>query len=222
MAHPWDEMSRDMLINYLRRDHFIYDVIIALMEQTDKQEYSLIEFGCGTGALYDKIKTKCAVSIREYMGVDITPKVVDICHTMFADDSYAFFQVGSVLEKCWENNQVDMVIAKDLFEHLDKYEEAIKNALHVAKYYAILAFFNVTERVTCINPITEGYYFNSYQLDELISLFNDNGWKIKEKKVFFELADAAKNGAIKRNTELGKLQTGVPAVFLLSRQVSSW
>lgn len=92
---------------------------------------SVIEFGCGDGqqlALYD---------FPDYLGLDVSPSVIDACRTRFADDPTKRF----ALMTDYAGEQADLALSIDVLFHLveqDLYESYLRQVFAAAERLVVL------------------------------------------------------------------------------------
>lgn len=94
------------------------------------QIQSILDFGCGQGAILDFIK------IEEFLGYDISPSVVTTLKDKYRFDSKKFFTniLGELLPK-------DLVLSFDVIFHMvenAEYEEYIKQIFKFAKKIVLI------------------------------------------------------------------------------------
>ena len=117
---------------------------LRLVRKATPGRIKLLEVGCGGGGMAKAIKYyrpdievyACDVSKRAINEADKNPEGVN-------------FKVGNVYSLPFGNSQFDAVLAFDLFEHLEKIENAIKETRRVLKKGGILHFYSPVEGEVC-------------------------------------------------------------------------
>jgi ubiquinone/menaquinone biosynthesis C-methylase UbiE len=94
---------------------------------------SFLDVGCGTGPLYELLKTR--QQIVDYKGVDYSPAMVEIAKTHFPQGDWEVEDARKLTE---EDNSWDAVVLMHSLDHLDDHKSAIKEAARVAKRYVII------------------------------------------------------------------------------------
>lgn len=82
-----------------------------IREKGDLEKKTLLDFGCGTGHLYEYIQNKSNLNV-EYTGLDFSKKFTDICNMKFPE---VRFMCGDVLDKNFELNSFDYVVMNGVF-----------------------------------------------------------------------------------------------------------
>lgn len=131
----------------------------------DKRYRSILDIPCGLCIDYYGLK-KDGIDI-EYLGVDVTPKLV-------ADASQNNIPVilGSIESIPVPDSSFDLVYGRHILEHLADYKQAISEIVRVAKEEALIVFFilpNESSEDKIILPIIDGYpvYHNCYSRSSL-------------------------------------------------------
>lgn len=104
---------------------------------------SLIEFGCGDGnnlSLY---------SIKDYLGIDVSNKAIEICKEKFISDKTKTFLHTSELSSL--DSSYQLAISFDVIYHLiedDVFDSYMKNLFKYTNKYIIIYSSNKDERLT--------------------------------------------------------------------------
>ncbi len=77
----------------------------------DASSRNILEIGCGTGTLL------AALNPSRGLGIDISPRMIEIAQTKWKDHSHLQFQVGEA-ERLDAMDQWDTIILADVLEHL--------------------------------------------------------------------------------------------------------
>jgi SAM-dependent methyltransferase len=90
-----------------------YRVMLEVIREapTPLQPISLLDFGCGAGHLLAHLRAEQQSNVR-YMGIDMSPKFVDLCRDKFPDSE---FLCGDILQGDVEIPQVDYVVMNGVF-----------------------------------------------------------------------------------------------------------
>jgi SAM-dependent methyltransferase len=90
-----------------------YRVMLEVIRETPTplQPISLLDFGCGAGHLLAHLRAEQQRNVR-YMGIDMSPKFVDLCRDKFPDSE---FLCGDILQGDVEIPQVDYVVMNGVF-----------------------------------------------------------------------------------------------------------
>jgi len=108
---------------------------IAVREHIKQKGYSsLLDIPCGLCIDYFGFQ-KDGIPI-DYLGMDITPKLVNRAQKMNIKAL-----LGSIEEIPLPDKSVEICHARDILEHLDSYEKAISELIRVAKKEVLIGFF---------------------------------------------------------------------------------
>lgn len=125
---------------------------------------SLLEVAPGMFRCYDNLKTMGWPG--DYKAVDITPKIVELGVSKGIDVA-----VGNVDDLHFEDGSIDVVYCRHLMEHLDYYEDAIREMVRVAKKAIIVIFYKPPHHTNeeDVLELTEemGVYHNYYSRPKL-------------------------------------------------------
>ena len=88
-----------------------YDIMLDVMSLTPDKDVSLLDFGCGTAALYDRLRTRNIQSVA-YSGLDISPRFVEVARSKFPQVE---FRCLDVLEHPEQLAEYDYVIMNGVF-----------------------------------------------------------------------------------------------------------
>lgn len=100
---------------------------------------SMIDYGVGDGNQLKLINTENI----EYIGIDVSPTVIDLCKHIFLDDNTkSFFDMTAIPE----NIRSDVVISCDVLYHLieeDVYQKYLENLFHWSDKFVIIYAPNI-------------------------------------------------------------------------------
>lgn len=100
----------------------------------DLQPTSLLEIGAGEGFLLKKLRE--ALPNSKLLGLDLIPEFVTEAHRLFPDLDV---QVGDIYHIQQPDHAWDVVVASEVFEHLERPAEALKEVKRVASKYVVLS-----------------------------------------------------------------------------------
>ena len=97
------------------------------------KDKEVIDFGCGAGG---KSMYYVSLGAKHVTGVDIVEHYekdsAEFAKKMGYEDEFTF-KIADATKLPWEDNSFDTAIMNDFFEHVNKPEEALKEALRVVK-----------------------------------------------------------------------------------------
>jgi ubiquinone/menaquinone biosynthesis C-methylase UbiE len=133
---------------------------------------SVLEVAVGPGIEYYGMR-QSGMSV-DYTGVDVTPAMIDLCKQRFPEAS---FLVADATKLPFPDDNFDVVMAKDLFEHLDGFEAALKEMFRVARREVLVYFFiplAAGQTVYATHP-ESGFRYNRYAAADVIGLARSLG-----------------------------------------------
>lgn len=149
-----------------------------ILEQSTENS-TLLDAGCNTGVEAHRLHT---VGYKgKYVGVDSNKKAIEhALHNMSGKINYSF--VISDLKKLpFPDKQFDIVLNKDVIEHLPQFKPVLRELLRVSKDIFILSMFiTCTDNPPVVNKHPEGYYLNTYNRHELYSFIEMNGFTFQK------------------------------------------
>ena len=94
-----------------------------------------IDIGCGEGYIFYNLQH--VFENKHIYGLDLNQE-----HILAAKENVPFcdFQVGSVYETGFDENQFDLVICNEVFEHLDIPSNALFELHRITNKYLIISF----------------------------------------------------------------------------------
>lgn len=144
---------------------------------------SLLDVGCGTGPIYEMNKDYNF----EYKGTDYSRTMIATCKKLFPEGNFEVQDARKMDEK---DNSWDAVLLMHCLDHLDRYEDAIKEAARVAKkYVCIVLWRGFVNEGTRLNPRNtygkqegedpwEDTYLQDYSREVLEEAFKKNNLKV--------------------------------------------
>lgn len=128
---------------------------------------SVIEFGCGDG------NQLALANYKQYLGLDVSPMIVNHCHKIFADDKTKKF----CLIADYEGQHAELVLSLDVIYHLVEdhvFEEHMSNIFNAATKFVIIYASNSEEQETVQCPHVRHRKFSDW-IDK-----NAPDWKLME------------------------------------------
>lgn len=144
------------------------------LEKYYKPGMKVLDAGCGSG-IYAKSFLILDENV-DYKGVDITPPYIDMAKDYFKEHKNLNFEVGDVtnLENI-KDDQFDLGVSFAVWQHLPRYEDALRELMRVTKEYIIVKanFGNKTTiRIVKGGEMDDGYedlefYDNIYDMNAI-------------------------------------------------------
>jgi len=156
---------------------------------------SVLDVACGTCVNWEVFKNtnvECT-----YIGLDRTEKMLAHARTLYGNEIY--LRKGFIQALPFEDESVDIVIARHILEHLGEgYEKAIREVLRVASQEVILVFFvdlsdSDTDVIKESEPDENGctYFWNTYSNSKLMEFLSQFNCQIKVEYIMTPGAAAA-------------------------------
>lgn len=101
--------------------------ILQMIHRHDLRPESIADLGCGTGDVLALLAESLPHPTR-MVGFDIAPAAIEFARAKQSDN--LSFQLGSPLE----NERFDLLLALDVFEHVDDPFSWVRNIKHLAEY----------------------------------------------------------------------------------------
>lgn len=139
----WEYKSRDkaMMEEFARwwgNENAISRILVRL-HILHKEYKSVLDVGCGFCVDYYSFKKSCPE--MEYLGIDMASSFVTL-----AQERGVPILMGKAQNLPCEDSSYDVVYARHLLEHLDSYQDAIKEMVRVAKKEVLIVFFSSPEK----------------------------------------------------------------------------
>lgn len=96
----------------------------------------ILDAGCGPGITLEALDR--AELDFDYLGIDVTPKMVDVAREAHYGRR---FEVAEVNDLPYADRSFDISICKSVLEHLQSYQDAIFELVRVSESLVILSFF---------------------------------------------------------------------------------
>lgn len=213
--NPWAQKSEDYLISYLRSNNEAYLRVRLFAEKHLGDVWSVADIGCGTGGMLDHLVDSGVGTQIRYIGVDKTEKAISICRSRYTGLPQAMFVCADL--RALPGLAADLVIVKDVLEHLPCMQESIPRVLGISKKVAILSFFNVWQKPSQLQELDSDYYFSCFNADEVAQLCISAGFRVSRRVEYTWLAEEARAGLQRINPDLVQYQKGYPALYELVR-----
>lgn len=169
----------------LNKDN-IYNQFSSWLEQSDSDSRktlyefiknnnisSCLEFGPGIFIDYNSFFKNEKI---DYHSVEITNKIIDL-----ANKNNISCEYGSIEGTNLPENSYELVYTRHVFEHLDYYDDALKEMLRLASKYVVVIFWLISQgdedNIEYVE--IEDLYHNSYSKEKISQ-------KLKEKNLDFE------------------------------------
>lgn len=136
----------------------------------DRKVKTFLDVGCGAAPEY--IGLQHARPDIEYMGVDITPRLVSYCTKKGID-----VVLGSARALPFEDSTVDVVHTRHVLEHMAYFKEPMDEFIRVARHHVYVSFFLAPVArdesiITNISDMDIPCYNNVYSLREIEGFLN--------------------------------------------------
>jgi len=184
-AHAWLELSDCPVTNYVSEalgpvdaDHperlldenalgTFERIWPVLLEGRNARAMRMIEFGPGSANDYRFLVSFGLSRFTEYRGIDISRRNVDNARRRCPD---AAFSVGNIFESGLADNDADVVLVQDLFEHFSPagLDAAMAEVMRVCRKEAWLHFFNAADIEQHEFQPVEDYFWNRLSIPRLV------------------------------------------------------
>jgi SAM-dependent methyltransferase len=95
----------------------------------------LLDAACGNGRLYRGLARGGLLDRVEYIGADVTPKMVEAASRLMPGVEIDQADVEALP---YEDDRFDVAVAQHILRHLDRYERAVDELLRVARVVVIV------------------------------------------------------------------------------------
>jgi ubiquinone/menaquinone biosynthesis C-methylase UbiE len=151
-----------------REDTFEKKWSEALRDRTAKP-LRVLEFACGSANDYRFLESYGIAAGLDYTGIDLNDDNIQNARQRFPDVK---FEAGSILSLPYADESFDYVLAFDIFEHLslDAMEQAMKEAMRLAKKGIVIAFFIMVDKPEHNVRPKGTYHWNELSADKIREL----------------------------------------------------
>ncbi|MGQ0606374.1 MAG: class I SAM-dependent methyltransferase [Candidatus Nitrosotenuis sp.] len=173
----WDNYAQDHTTHYNEEmSKFIWDLVLSLRAQ------SVLEVGCSAGNDLKLFPREFAVK-----GIDTSKMAIATAKENLPEFG---FQLGQADAIPFEDNSIDLVFTRHLFNHIDSVKKGVDELFRVSKKYIFnIELFSETEEKLSDNPVTYGRNMKQYWMDYKVKIISnvDMHEEIDSKKSRFTL-----------------------------------
>ena len=170
----------------------IYGFVLSHSDSTTR----LVELGCNVGILGWNLDQKRFKGT--YVGIDSNHKALVIAVENLERCKCTILLEGDIESVPITDRAADIVVSKDVIEHLPYYEGAIDELTRICKQFFVLSMFIVgCGGPDQIEQHEAGYYLNTYNRKRLLDYIESQGFRLWENRLigsdellFFERSDA--------------------------------
>ena len=163
LGHWWYSVRRKLVHDLLHR------------YTNEKSGLSILDFGCGTGALTKELERYGNVT-----GIDFSQQAIDFCKARGVKD----VRLGSIEHTGCEESAYDLVLCLDVLEHLPDDEIAIKEIKRVLKPRGAVIVFVPTFQFLWSVTDEVSQHYRRYRLPQLIEKFERLEFTIERRSYF--------------------------------------
>lgn len=199
-AETYDASYKGFIGRYQRRSYgYVIEALSAL------EFSSLLDVGCGTGALLEQIKSKWPDT--RISGVDISGEMVKVASQRLGRTTEVV--VGDAENLPWEDNSFDAVVSTISFHHYPHPITALTEIRRVLKPGGHLLLSDLTapaplrQIFNLLLPLSPEGDVKLYSKSEILEFLNDAGFKearlrVSGRWIYLVVAFAAKNECLKQ------------------------
>lgn len=200
--HGWSEVNQYIDINILK--FLKFNIECNRVSRVGSKEFvNILDLGCGNGRLIDFLKEKTYWNNINYIGIDPSVELINICNNRYTNIE---FKINDGMSIPLDDNSADILISLAVLHHIpkeyqDKWLSEIYRVIKKDKNSkAILTVWiqdekSYTENKTVHNKISKnemmmGFaqyenirYVYLFTEDELINLLIKNKFKVLEKHI---------------------------------------
>jgi putative methyltransferase (TIGR04325 family) len=148
---------------------------------SSRQTCRLLDFGGGTGFIYFRMFPHLLNSANvQWHVVDCNEPLLEMGKEFARDHNGYHIQFHTHLLKTGEN-QFDIVYLNTVLQYIDEYEKVLRNLLAFNPRYVILTRLSAGDIKTFVTCQNLGGHKSPYifvNFDELVQIFEDNGYKL--------------------------------------------
>lgn len=169
--------EKNSKISYIGSD-FAYDYL------KDKNYKNLLDIGCGTGYLIDRLSS---INNSKHTGIDISNNMIEICRSKDIKNS-SFLEMKSTDLK-FSDNSFDYITCIHSFHHYDNQLKALEESYRVLKRNGIYLIVELEREIfnhphkkrSFISRLFKKVKINHHTLDSLTSLIEKTQYEIVDK-----------------------------------------
>ncbi len=168
-------LTKDDMLNKNRQidtDRAIYDLVLKLSIR------QVVDLGCNVSVLGVLLREEGFNG--EYIGIDSNPNALSVAETNLSSYNglYKFYE-ANLRHLEFPSQAFEMVILKDVLEHLEGFQQVLLETLRISRRYVIIAnFIPWTEGDTIIKRHPAGYFLNLYSRREVYRCIKDAGFDV--------------------------------------------
>jgi len=165
-----------------RKYDFIWEIPerMLLLKYKYLSNKSIVEFGCGPSSVIKKVTQNCNLRLKNYIGVDISPRMIAIAKKNFPSGT---FIIGDFTHIKLVNSSADTVISLGALHHSENKNKTLLKWIQILKKGGFLLLREPTlealKKGMGASPIEEGI-----DVDEICKYLVNNNFIIV-KKIFF-------------------------------------
>lgn len=135
---------------------------------------SILDVGCGNGLVYLAFK-EAGKKIEIYKGIDLSVKFIEACRELYPERQWEWGDANNLEE---HNESFNTVLLYHIFESMTSYEQAIKEALRVAKEKVIIVFWTSLENREndVVRQLPNDGYMTTYSAKKLFNFLKELGY----------------------------------------------
>jgi len=138
------------------------------VEQLGPSPITILEIGCGSANEYEGFVATGIAQNLIYTGIDISERNIDNARRRYPEVD---FKVGDILTDDFDERSYDVVLMKDVLEHmsLQACHFCLDRAISISRFIVLIAFFNEDAMATehTIQPLRL-YHWNRYSRCRLL------------------------------------------------------
>jgi ubiquinone/menaquinone biosynthesis C-methylase UbiE len=168
-----NQTKEQMLAN---RQIDTYKVICGLIFELSPQK--VVDCGCNVGILGVLLRDQGFN--KEYVGIDFNPNALKVAEKNMASygGSSIFYQ-ANLRHMDFQDQAFELVVLKDILEHMEDFRPVLSDVLRVSNKYAIISnFIPWAEGSSVIRKEPAGFFHNFYSRREVYQLIQDAGFDV--------------------------------------------
>jgi len=143
---------------------------------------NLVEVGCGAGGVLAALSQRMDDDKIKYTGYDISPKAIELAKKN--ESKQVKFSLGDVLNDQIDNEDYDILLMLDVFEHIPNYMEFLESFKNKAKYKIFHIPLDLHVSSVFRNTFIRGRYtighLHYFTADSALAVLEDTGYEIKD------------------------------------------
>lgn len=152
--------------------------IVNMLSRHSLDIYHIAEVGCGAGGILLSLSKNYRSDVR-YVGYEISPQAYELC--MAKQNTTVQFLLGDLLED--KSAIFDLLLAMDVFEHVDDYLGFLRQLKAKAKYHIFhipldLHVLSVVRGTSLLNSRRQYGHLHYFTKDTALATLRDCGYHI--------------------------------------------